>query len=52
MTIGSPIDKHLVLSPELFGEGAPLQSPDRPIDWRNYYDEGDPVGFALDDARA
>ena len=52
MTIGSPIDKHLVLWPELFGEGAPRHSTDHPIDWRNYYDEGDPVGFALDDARA
>ena len=52
MTLGSPIDKHLVLWPELFGEGPPLQLPDTPLEWRNYYDEGDPIGFALDDARA
>ena len=52
MTIGSPIDKHLVLWPELFGEGPPLHAPDRPLEWRNYYDRGDPIGFSLDDARA
>ena len=53
MTIGSPIDKHLVLWPELFGEArAPHHLPEKPIEWRNYYDVGDPIGFALDDARA
>ncbi len=52
MTLGSPIDKHLVLWPELFGEGRPRHTPDQPIEWRNYYDHGDPIGFALDDARA
>ena len=52
MTLGSPIDKHLVLWPELFGEGPPRQTPDQKIEWRNYYDRGDPIGFALDDARA
>jgi hypothetical protein len=52
MTLGSPIDKHLVLWPELFGEGPPRHTPDQKIDWRNYYDRGDPIGFALDDARA
>jgi hypothetical protein len=53
MTLGSPIDKHLVLWPELFGkETAPAHLPDNPIEWHNYYDEGDPIGFALDDARA
>ena len=52
MTLGSPIDKHLVLWPELFGEGPPRHTPDRRIEWRNYYDYGDPIGFALDDARA
>jgi hypothetical protein len=51
MTLGSPIDKHLVLWPDLFGEGAPLSGPDQRIEWHNYYDRGDPVGFALDDAR-
>lgn len=52
MTLGSPIDKHLILWPELFGSGPPASRPPQPIDWRNYYDYGDPVGFALDEARA
>jgi|HigsolmetaAR205D_1030408.scaffolds.fasta_scaffold00442_8 hypothetical protein len=52
MTLGSPIDKHLVLWPDLFGEGAPRSAPAQPIEWHNYYDRGDPVGFALDDTRA
>lgn len=69
MTIGSPIDKHILLWPKLW-EGMQLRSEtegdkvtqvDRPggpltlpaqIKWRNYYDYGDPVGFALDTARA
>ncbi|MDR5827623.1 MFS transporter [Caballeronia sp. LP006] len=68
MTIGSPIDKHILLWPRLWdgmqlrsevqGEcitqvdrpGGPLTLPSR-IRWRNYYDFGDPVGFALDTAR-
>lgn len=53
MTIGSPIDKHLILWPGLFKEfraAAPLKGPK--IQWRNYYDNGDPVGFELDTARA
>jgi hypothetical protein len=52
MTFGSPIDKHLILWPELFG--ALSLSPcelDQPIEWQNYYDFGDPVGFDLDTAR-
>jgi hypothetical protein len=64
MTIGSPIDKHLILWPHLFdglelacgvaddgaviGEGA-LTLP-RPIAWQNYFDHGDPIGFELDTA--
>lgn len=52
MTLGSPIDKHLVLWPNLFGDQAPLNQPTHRIEWQNYYDRGDPVGFALDDARA
>ena len=51
MTLGSPIDKHLLLWPELFGDTAPRHSPARPIEWHNYYDNGDPIGFDLDDAR-
>lgn len=54
MTIGSPIDKHLVLWPELFTAlKKPLHQPVKPlqIEWRNYYDLGDPVGFELPMAR-
>ncbi|MEO6194957.1 MAG: hypothetical protein ABIS20_18230 [Thermoanaerobaculia bacterium] len=59
MTLGSPIDKHLALWPELFGEGPPSnkalvernEDPQKRIDWRNYYDFGDPVGFKLDSVR-
>jgi hypothetical protein len=57
MTLGSPIDKHLTLWPELFEPYAtPSPSwtstdPADRIQWRNYYDYGDPVGFSLDAAR-
>jgi hypothetical protein len=51
MTFGSPLDKHLALWPELFGECPPTRDPAQKIEWRNYYDFGDPVGFALDDIR-
>ena len=51
MTLGSPIDKHLVLWPELFGKEPPKHTPARPIEWHNYYDLGDPVGFDLDGVR-
>jgi len=55
MTLGSPLDKHLVLWPELFGSGGPTPPPNgatpEPIHWRNYYDLGDPVGFELDGTR-
>ncbi|HUR46416.1 MAG TPA: DNA/RNA non-specific endonuclease [Candidatus Saccharimonadales bacterium] len=53
MTIGSPIDKHIVMWPELWKDlDAPAKPADNPIQWRNYYDNGDPVGFELDTARA
>ena len=70
MTIGSPIDKHIVLWPALwddlnlrsdiasngnvvFGEGGATRlSIARRIEWRNYYDHGDPIGFQLDTAAA
>ena len=57
MTIGSPIDKHLVLWTEMWEA---VQTPDvtrapkhpkNRIAWRNYYDYADPVGFKLDVAR-
>ena len=57
MTIGSPIDKHLVLWIEMWD---PVETPDTTrapkdpenrIVWRNYYDYADPVGFKLDTVR-
>ena len=70
MTIGSPIDKHILLWPELFerfnlnraremfetrarqhAQKNPYEPPDKGIEWRNYYDYGDPVGFELNTAR-
>jgi hypothetical protein len=64
MTIGSPIDKHLLLWPDLWedfeekcNEQGDRIKPARPnsppfkIQWRNYYDFGDPIGFKLDGAR-
>lgn len=66
MTLGSPIDKHLILWPEElwrdFGNPDPdarpnprirfrPTTPDERIKWRNYYDKGDPVGYELDEAR-
>lgn len=54
MTLGSPLDKHLTLWPQLWDDY--LQLPDMnglqgQIKWRNYYDRGDPVGYELDTAR-
>jgi hypothetical protein len=52
MTIGSPIDKHLALWPELFRPfQQPRRHPEQAIEWRNYFDYGDPIGFELDEAR-
>jgi hypothetical protein len=60
MTFGSPIDKHLILWPHIWDSLqkahpglAALRSNNglSKIDWRNYYDYGDPVGFNLDTAR-
>ncbi len=54
MTIGSPINKHLLLWPELWdgltNADQSVQLPN-PIQWRNYYDFGDPIGFRLDRTR-
>ncbi|MGJ8697028.1 MAG: hypothetical protein ACSHYF_11975 [Verrucomicrobiaceae bacterium] len=50
LTLGSPLDKHLTLWPDLFAQldfeefswgGAPR------IRWMNCYDYGDPIGFRL-----
>lgn len=52
MTLGSPIDKHIVMWGDLFQ--LPGRCPYRAlktIEWHNYYDYGDPVGFNLDTAR-
>ncbi len=53
-TLGSPIDKHLILWPDLFtafhGPAASLVSAPS-FKWLNYVDNGDPVGFELDTAR-
>lgn len=57
MTIGSPIDKHVVLWPGLWDEFADggcngiHGNHHQPIIWWNYYDYGDPVGFQLDSTR-
>ena len=61
MTIGSSIETHYILWPELWGElkpsappkalappaeGAPIKGAS--IIWRNYYDYGDPIAYGLD----
>ncbi|MCI0333105.1 MAG: MFS transporter, partial [Planctomycetes bacterium] len=53
MTIGSPINKHVLLWPELWRHmpPPPEDTPIPPIAWRNYYDHGDPIGFQLDRTR-
>jgi hypothetical protein len=66
MTIGSPIDKHLILWPEelwrKFEKPDPnaaadpiikwLPTEQNPrIEWYNYYDKGDPVGYKLNETR-
>ena len=53
MTIGSPINKHIILWPELFDllKNPKTQHLTQPIEWRNYYDFGDPIGFRLDATR-
>jgi hypothetical protein len=49
MTIGSPLNKHIVMWPKLWQDPkpAPSRTGRDPILWRNYYDFGDPVGFDL-----
>jgi len=54
MTFGSPIDKHLILWPELWDRFNRVNTwrDLKPVPWCNYYDYGDPIGFSLDTARA
>lgn len=49
MTIGSPLNKHVVMWPKLWEGLEPAIRPKRtqPIRWRNYYDYGDPIGYDL-----
>jgi hypothetical protein len=49
MTIGSPLNKHVVFWPELFDKyKAADADPTTPsIPWKNYFDYGDPIGFNL-----
>jgi hypothetical protein len=53
MTIGSPLNKHIVMWPKLWKDlnPAPGRNSQDPIEWRNYYDYGDPVGFDLEITR-
>jgi hypothetical protein len=52
MTLGSPIDKHLILWPALFAKFTqPSLKTKAEIRWFNYVDYGDPVGFNLNTAR-
>jgi len=52
MTFGSPIDKHLILWPELWDRFEQVQQwrDNVQIKWCNYYDYGDPIGFSVDTA--
>lgn len=54
VTLGSPIDKHFFLWPELWAafQRPHAQLPAQKILWKNYYDQGDPIGFKLDTFRA
>ena len=66
MTIGSLIDKRLVLWPDIWGNlrlecrrvsngAVVLNAPEsrerlrlaRPVQWRSYYDFGDPIAFEI-----
>ena len=52
MTIGSPLNKHILLWPELFNAlKPPTPQTTKPIHWVNYYDYGDPIGFELEATR-
>jgi hypothetical protein len=54
VTLGSPIDKHFFLWPELWAAftGPHAHLPEQKIIWKNYYDQGDPIGCKLETFRA
>jgi hypothetical protein len=56
MTIGSPIETHHLLWPELWAAPRQALQPHvdapRNIPWRNYYDYGDPVAYSLSETAA
>lgn len=49
MTIGSPIEVHHLLWPELWRDLTPsaAMKAEHRIPWRNYYDFGDPIAYQL-----
>lgn len=48
MTIGSPLNKHVLLWREIFDEyKAPAVASGHKIAWHNYYEHGDPIGYNL-----
>jgi hypothetical protein len=51
MTIGSAIEIHILLWPRLWEKLHPAFPPAQPIQWRNYYDYGDPIAYELEATR-
>ena len=56
MTIGSPLNKHVVCWPRLWSafekSAESTRNPiDAPIPWQNYFDKGDLIAFKLDRTR-
>lgn len=53
MTIGSPIETHLLLWADLWQyRPSPVAAPAAPIVWWNYLDHGDPIAYRLIETRA
>ena len=54
MTIGSPLDAHILLWPELWQRAVPSVpwKPPAAIPWHNYLDHGDPIADRLDMTQA
>lgn len=51
MTIGSPIETHHLLWPELWQDLRPSPKATCRIEWRNYYDHGDPIAYGLTETK-